>query len=340
MKNFKIISIDDKEWDETIKESLNCDFYHSQSYNLLESTGETLLLKQELEGDFIAMPIILRDIPETNYKDCTSVYGYSGPISNKDIECVEKKMIDLFIQNMKHYFKNKNVVSCFSRLHPIFNNDTLLRSVGEILDLNKTVGIDLSLPLDEQKRSYRKSNKYEINKLKKKGYLVVEGKTKSDIDEFINIYNETMRRVSASENYFFSNEYFNSFLSNDSFETKLLLAKMEGVITAGAIFTISNGIMQYHLAGTRGEFSKDTPMKLILDEARLLGFELNLKYLHLGGGVGGSDEDSLFRFKSGFSKKYFQFKIWKYICDENKYSELVNEFCNDKKSSFFPLYRA
>ena len=66
-------------------------------------------------------------------------------------------------------------------------------------------------------------------------------------------------------------------------------------------------------------------MKLILDEARLLGNELNLDFLHLGGGVGGSDDDSLYKFKSGFSDYNFIFKIWRLIVNQDLYITLVND---------------
>ena len=150
-----------------------------------------------------------------------------------------------------------------------------------------------------------------------------------------------MLRVNATENYFFSKQYFYDFLSNDCFSNKLLLARKGNEITAGAIFTVTNKIMQYHLAGTKLEYSRDTPMKLILDEARNLGNLLNLDYLHLGGGVGGSDDDSLFKFKSGFSKTIFQYKIWKFIVNKTKYNEIVAlKNIRTENNSFFPLYRA
>ena len=110
-------------------------------------------------------------------------------------------------------------------------------------------------------------------------------------------------------------------------------------ITAGAIFTITKKIMQYHLAGTTEQYIRETPMKLILDEARLLGNRLGMESLHLGGGVGGSDEDSLFKFKSGFSDKQCEFKVWQYITDITKYNELSKDIA-DKNSNFFPLYRS
>ncbi len=87
-----------------------------------------------------------------------------------------------------------------------------------------------------------------------------------------------MRCANAGKAYFFDYQYFYNFLENNYFETKLLLAKKEDVITAGAIFTIPNRVMQYYLAGTYQDYIKETPMKLILDKARLLGNELGLSF--------------------------------------------------------------
>ncbi|MCH3884623.1 GNAT family N-acetyltransferase [Tenacibaculum aquimarinum] len=340
MEKFKVLNIDNSEWKSTIDKSINYDFYHTLSYNKLEKEGEPLLLVASINENFIALPIVIRPIPNTSYFDCTSVYGYSGPVSNLDSHNVPVELKEYFQESINNYFFDTKIVSVFSRLHPIFNNNEYLKDLGEIVDLNKTIAIDLNTTIEEQKKQYRKSNKYEINKLKKNGFEVVEAKTQEEIDAFINIYYETMKRVEAKDSYFFSKQYFYDFLNNDCFTNKLLLSKKDNQITAGAIFTITNKIMQYHLAGTKQEFARDTPMKLILDEARLLANDINLSYLHLGGGVGGSDQDPLFRFKTGFSKNTFQFKVWKYIVNQEVYNQLIKERNVSNDSSFFPLYRA
>lgn len=340
MLKFRKILIDNKiEWQEIISKSYNYDFYHTSLYNELEHIGTPFLLVAYLDKDFIALPLVERTIDGTDYNDCTSVYGYPGPISSVSIDDLQGSLVDFFQENIKSYFQENNIVSVFSRLHPITNNYKFFQGIGEIVDLNKTIAINLTLTLQEQRRQYRKSNKYEINKLKKEGFIVHEAETQKEIDEFIGIYYETMRKVNADDYYFFSREYFYKFLKGQCFQAKLLLAKKNEIITSGAIFTITNKIMQYHLAGTRQEYSKNTPMKLILDEARLLGNKLEIEYLHLGGGVGGSDEDPLFRFKSGFTKETFQYRIWKYIVDPKKYDGLVRKKGIKQNSSFFPLYR-
>ncbi|MFD1062560.1 GNAT family N-acetyltransferase [Winogradskyella litorisediminis] len=340
MKIFKVIKENDEQWSEIIKKSTGFDFYHTICYHELEKDGEPILLVAINGNSFIAFPLIKRQIPNSHFYDCTSAYGYLGPITNVSVENRNSDLEKYFKNNVKKFFLEDNIVACFSRLHPIINNHKLLTDFGKILDINKTISIDLSISAEEQRREYRKSNKYEINKLRKNGYTVVEAKTEEEINTFISIYLETMNKVNAADNYFFDNEYFYKFLNNNCFNSKLLLAKKDNIITAGAIFTITNNIMQYHLAGTRQDYARETPMKLILDEARLLANDLDLKHLHLGGGVGGSDEDSLFKFKSGFSKNTHMFKVWQYIANKEVYDKLVDEKGADKENKYFPLYRS
>lgn len=340
MNKLGIIEVNNKEWSNIINKCHSYDFYHTQAYNLLEKENRPVLFTLFFKDHLIAMPLVIRQIPDSDCFDCTSVYGYCGPISSMDMDLLPKADIVAFQKELMAYFNQNNIIAAFSRLHPLIPTGSFFADFGEVVDLNKTITIDLSLSADEQRKQYRKSNKSELNQLRRKGYEVKTAATKADIAAFIAIYNETMERVSATAAYFFDDSYFYNFLDNTSFETKLLLATYQDKIIAGAIFTITNKIMQYHLAGTTEEFIKVTPMKLILDEARLLGNEMKLAHLHLGGGVAGSDEDSLFRFKSGFSDHQCQFRIWKMICDQDKYEELVLKNKSDLTSSFFPLYRA
>jgi len=295
----------------------------------------------EDESDRIVLPLVKRPIEGTEYYDCSSVYGYAGPLSNKPPKLLSRHLIKGFQQSLKEYCEREKIISVFSRLHPIIEQSELLIGLGEIEALNKTICIDLDLPPEEQWQQYRKSNKYEIGQLRKAGFVIKKADTQAEIDEFLRIYTDTMKRVNASSMYFFDKEYFYNFLNAKDFESILLLAYKGSEVAAGSIFTITKNIMQYHLAGTDLIFIKDSPMKLIIDEARLLGIKYGLKSLHLGGGVGGQDDDPLYRFKSGFSEKNFRFEVWKYIVDEQKYSEVVREREKQKPLNikYFPLYR-
>lgn len=341
MLDFNVIELDNPKWDEIVKSSRIYDFHHTAFYHSIDNNYQSVLFVASNEDDFIGLPLVIRPIDDSPWFDATSVYGYGGPIASQQVDDLPLDLLMFFKTSLQEYFVAKNVISVFSRLHPLISYGSMFDGLGDVVDLNKTVAIDLMLTPEEQRRQYRKSNKSEINQLRKKGFVVEVAVLQNDIDRFADIYYETMDRVKASPYYYFTQDYFRSFLSNSSFENKLLVAKFDGEIVAGAIFTITDKIMQYHLAGTTEEFIRLTPMKLILDEARLIGNALTPAFLHLGGGVGGSDDDSLFRFKSGFSNHYCQFSVWKYIVDQEKYKWLVKEngLSTHTESSFFPLYR-
>jgi hypothetical protein len=340
MNKFSVIEVNDLRWSAIVNKSKQFDFYHSQSYHLLEKGNRPVLLVAFFNDDFIALPLIVTAIPNTSFVDCTSVYGYCGPISSLNFEEIPSENITYFKEQLLGFFERNAIVTVFSRLHPLIFADVFFNDFGLIRDINKTVAIDLRQTLEEQRAQFRKGYKTDLNKLRSNGFEVIEGQTKDDIDAFIAIYHETMKRVKASENYFFDHYYFYDFLENKSFESKLLLAKKDGEVVSGTIVTITNKIMQCHLSGTARNYLKESPMKLIIDEARLIGNEQGLDFFHLGGGVGGSDEDSLFYFKSGFSDYRCEYKIWQMIVDPEKYNQLIDAVEIDKNNSFFPPYRS
>lgn len=341
MRSLVIPLKDSMKWNDVVLRSWNYDFYHCSSYHQLDPLGDPFLFVVEYNGEFIALPLVKRIIEGSQYYDCTSVYGYAGPICSRRCDQLDERHVECFQELLRSYLIAENVVSVFSRLHPIIDQTRILSGLGEVVPLNKTVAINLSLPVDEQRRQYRKSNKSEINQLKRNGFLVKKASSDVEIDQFVDIYIETMQRVEAADLYFFDKAYFHRFLKSADYKSELLLAYKDSEIAAGAIFTTASNIMQYHLAGTKSSFMKDTPMKLILDEARLLGSERDLHYLHLGGGVGGEDDDPLYRFKSGFSDINFHFSVWKFILNQKAYDELAYDKSKDKvlKKNYFPAYR-
>jgi len=333
-----ILSLDQKDRWNTIVRSMNhYDFYHLAEYHQLEHSGQPMLLYFSSNKFSSALPVILRPIAGTEYNDLTSVYGYAGPLS--DQENPDEQSVKAFQKELLQFFEDQKIVSVFARLHPLFGNqETLLSGLGEIVDTNRTVGIDLSLPEREQKRQYAHSMKNQINRLRRRNVFVKKVQTREEIDLFIEIYKENMKRVNASEMYFFPNEYFYRLM--EELPSSLFLAYHEKKAISGSLFTTCNGIVQPHLSATRNDYLRWSPLKLVWDCIRIDAGEKNEKWLHLGGGVGGSD-DSLFRFKAQFSDLRFSFKTWQYIHNKEAYTRLVSEKYPNQipRSSFFPLYR-
>jgi len=335
---FEVISLDNKKrWNEIIHSMKDYDFYFLAEYHQMDKSGLPFLLYYKDESCAFALPVVVRDIEGTTYKDITSIYGYAGPLKNGDNPSTES--IINFQKELLRFFDSHSIVSAFSRLHPLFpNQEKVLNELGEVIDTNLTVGIDLTLSESEQKRQYSRSTRHAINLLNKKGIIIREAQNRKDIDSFIDIYEETMKRVNAPKIYYFSPDYYSNFLSSiDSF---ILLASYKEETIGGILCSKCNGIIQDHLNATKSDYLYLSPQKLLLDEVRKIGVKNHMKYLHLGGGFDGKD-NSLFDFKSRFSKQRFMFKIWKYIHNKEVYDYLVEKSGKESSSdiSFFPLYR-
>ncbi|MCL1934456.1 MAG: GNAT family N-acetyltransferase [Candidatus Azobacteroides sp.] len=335
---FKILSLDQKDrWNAIVRSMNRYDFYHLAEYHLLAHSGQSLLLYFSSGKTSLALPVILRPVEGTEYNDFTSVYGYAGPLSDRE-NPDEQAIID-FQNELLHFFDHHKIVSGFSRLHPLLDNqEFLLSGLGKVVETGRTVGIDLSLPEPEQKRQYAHSVKNHINRLKRKNVVVKKAQTHEAVDSFVDIYRENMKRVNASGMYYFSNDYFYRFL--EELPSALFVAYHEEKAISGSLVTTCNGIVQPHLSATLDDYLRWSPLKLVWDCVRKDAVERNEKWLHLGGGVGGAD-DTLFQFKAQFSDLQFSFKTWRYIHNEEAYAQLVSEkYANQiPDSSYFPLYR-
>src|ERR1043165_1391228 len=156
------------------------------------------------------------------------------------------------------------------------------------------------------------------------GVTCIRDAQKHYLLEFIDIYEETMRRVSADNSYFFGSDYFATLAEGLGEKLQLFVAMAEGQVVAGGLFTLSGGIAQYHLGGTRDAFLSLSPTGLIFDTVRLWARENSAHVLHLGGGVG-AKEDSLFHFKAGFSDRRHMFHTWRWVVVPEIYRQLCEE---------------
>ncbi len=341
MSKFLVIDVDDSRWNDIVFNALQYDFYHTQSYHLLEKENEAVLFVYFFDDNFIAMPFVIRSIPDSDLQDCTSVYGYCGPVSNIKFIDLPSEAIKQFNKRLNSFFMERKIVSSFSRLHPIFPfQERLFKDSGEVLPINKTVAINLNQPAELQRHNYNKTTKLHINRALKNGIFIRKSSNFEDLERFIAIYYKNMQRVNANPGYYFKPNYFRNLINATDFNSVLFVAEKDGEIIAGGIFTICNRIMQYHLGGTKDEMLKFSPLKLVIDSARIYANEMGCSYCHLGGGYRGED-DSLFQFKSGFSKDFYDFKVWRKIVNTQAYNELVARKFEDKipNTDYFPLYR-
>ncbi|MEZ4970998.1 MAG: peptidoglycan bridge formation glycyltransferase FemA/FemB family protein [Flavobacteriaceae bacterium] len=345
MNNIKILD-KKREWDTFIASFEHSDSYHTYEYHkIVKNETEQPVLIQYCEGDrIIALPLLLRTIPGSSYMDATSVYGYPGPLTKNIGPDYDNTSFRAALLKLLY---SMEVVSVFSRLNPFIPyQDIILKNMGEVAFCGKIVNIDLTMELEDQKKEYNRRLKTHINKARK-NCTTKKASNDMEIDAFINLYYENMRRVNATKNYFFDRNYFFELIRSKDFNTEVLLAvhNESKEIISGAMFVKKNKIVQYHLSGTDEDYLYLNPVKMLIDEMRVLATQENFGFYNLGGGVG-SSEDSLFHFKSGFSKDFKEFKLWKYIVNESIYKELTDLnkqntqiIGNGSSGSFFPSYR-
>lgn len=335
-----------KDWDAQLALFENLDFYHTYDYHCLSKsdTESPVLITYTVGAYVIAIPLLIRDIENSDYKDAISVYGYVGAL-NLNLDSHFKK--EDFHKALNTFFHEHKIVSVFSRLHPFLEEeDAFLKDFGETVELGKIVYIDLTQPLENQKAKYNRRLKTYLNKSRKL-CTVINANLDEHLGAFIQLYHDNMRRLGAEDKYFFNDDYYRRILTSDDFEAELKLCVHNDTqtIIGAAIFIKKGHIVQYHLSGLSQDTFDVDPIKLIIDEMRIKATKEGFKYLNLGGGKG-SKEDSLFRFKSSFSKDFKTFKIWKHIVDEEAYNTLVNKHfdgvtgIDPDNIHFFPAYRA
>jgi hypothetical protein len=297
------------------------------------------------EFEFLA-PLLLHNIPAylgapAEWRDAIAPYGYPGPIM---APAMDERTLERFLVAFKEFGEANGIVSAFFRMHPMFAVlAEPLQKYGELVKHGQTVYIDLSLSLEEISAQRDRAHRKDIRRLVDGGYLA-----KIDewalFDAFIDTYKETMERVSASEFYFFPDSYFQGLKAILGDRLHLCaITSPDGEIASGALFTTVNGIIEYHLSATANKYYQYAPSKLAFDAVCRWGKEAGNTIFHTGGGVGGC-EDSLFRFKAGFSKLRADYYTYRMILNDARYTDLLCRWqeCHrgsDFDTDFFPAHR-
>jgi len=351
MMRIETLKIEDPRWMAALSR-LRHDFYHLPSYvgldaQRMNATPEALLISDNERLFFV--PYLLRScnplFPEMHEPifDVVSPYGYPGILisdAGRDAGFAAEGLAAF-----QSTLLGRNVCSAFLRMHPILGSDFMtLFAPGVFAAACDTVIVDLHTSKTDLLKKTRQGHRKRYNKCHRLGYTARIVSLVDVIELFVDLYNQTMDRVHATDNYYFDISYL------------LDLAHLPGVyccviesgstIAAACIFFECDGIVNAHLGGTRTEFLSKSPFTMALLEAIFWAKSRGNRWLNLGGGVGGRF-DSLFNFKSGFTDKRFPFFTSRLVINESKYQQLMCLKAQEMESSpeaflspgFFPAYR-
>ncbi len=332
---------DSDHWSKVMQQCVFHDSYHTFEYHQLSKRPEEepFLFVFQQADIIIALPLLIRNIKDTTYKDATSVYGYAGPACNHNH--LNEQVILGFTAGMEEALMEMSIVSVFSRLHSYFPQQLqILQRLGKLEQAGQLVYIDLTKTAEIQLANYNSRLKTQVNKLRRE-CTVYRVNSESEILEFKKMYYQNMDRVNASESYYFSTEYFMNLSVCREFKANYYLIKdhSSDMIIGGGILLINKQMAQYHLSGAQDDFKRISPTKLLIDQMRVDAQQSGAKYFNLGGGKDGS-LDNLFRFKALFSSDYKPFYLWKYIVNPEVYEQLNHRFEKTDNGDYFPAYRS
>ncbi|MBL7261382.1 GNAT family N-acetyltransferase [Paractinoplanes lichenicola] len=334
MADAALLSPQDPAWTEAL-DRVRHDIYHIPEYVRLDAglTGATpVAYRYDEAGRVFLLPLLLRPVPDSDLQDAISPYGYPGPVGSADAAFWSRATA-----TMTGLLCAEGVVTAFARLHPLLPGcPEALAGAGTVVNHGETVSIDLTLSLDELWSQTHRSHRNQINKAKRAGVEIVFDDWDL-FDDWIDTYHATMRRVGATEFYFFGAGHFHRLRAALAEHVHLAVATLDGQVLGGNLFFEYAGLMHTHLQSTA-----DAPVhyadKLLYHEVRTWGRARGNWIYHLGGGVGGT-ADSLFRYKSQFASGRQQFHTWRVITDQSNFEKLAGPPTPELMTGRFPPYR-
>jgi hypothetical protein len=230
----------------------------------------------------------------------------------------------------------------FARMHPmLLSGRELTRHIGTYVEHGQTVWIDLTRKEDELWSDTRSGHRNPINRSIRAGHQAFFDAEWKHLDDFVRVYEQTMRRVGASSYYLFPRSHYDELRRRLKDHVHLACVRTGDSIAAAALFFETDGLVQYHLSGTDPSVG-DGPMKLLLHHVRLVMRERGNQRMHLGGGVGAAS-DSLFHFKAGFAPLRANFGTWRVVVDVDTFTALSSRAGvatnTSGTSGYFPPWR-
>lgn len=302
----------------------------------------------EKEEHCIIMPGYFNSIKiggvDTGYFDFITPYGYTGPFYSKNIP-VEN--LEAFWMAVDAWYSENKVVTEFIRFN-LFGNElaysgktvpTMLNIRGEILEE------------ELQWKDFDQKVRKNVNKAKRElltSKMYYENIEDAFINEFHEIYIQTMIRTQAKQNFFYSLEQFKNFINNNSKNAAICTIYFEEKPISSELLLVSDDSIFSFLGGTDENFFDKRPNDFLKVEALNWARLQNKKYYVLGGGYG--FEDGIFKYKkSFFPNDVVSYSTGRKILNQQIYDDLVKQVSKYRKSieleelegndeSFFPLY--
>jgi serine/alanine adding enzyme len=283
-------------------------------------------------GD-VVFPCLVREAGD-GYGDVGTPMGYGGPVA-----AGADPPVDAFFEAYERWCRDNGVLATFVRFHPVLENQRLAEGRWHLEHIGQSIAWRVGgRPAGELEAGMDPHHRRVARKGRRAGVEVSFEQAPERLDEFVALYDETMRRRDASPFYFFPDAYWHH-LTHELAEHLLRGDARAGGDLVASILCLAGGpLLHYHLGCSSERGQALGANHLLFLETAGWAADRGFARFHLGGGVGGF-EDSLYEFKRRFDPEArFPAYLGKAVHDVDAYLELAgaNEI---EYAGYFPAYR-
>jgi hypothetical protein len=286
-----------------------------------------------------------------SFWDIANAYGFGGPVSNIDDPARCRQLYSRFDEAFSVWCEAEQIASEFAVLHPFLAGHQRML-IGDSVALRHekdVVFIDLSEGEPGIVSGINRGHRSSISKARRAGLRVEKVEPNADnLALFDELYRATMTRRQAASRWLVPDCHFGRHVEHLGPQRVSLFFAYVGDAVESAFFVIGDfETAYYHFAGSRLNFPELRAANLTMLETALWAQKAGYRRYHLGGGVSSRSDDSLLRFKAGFSERraplYTYFRIRnKAVYDELSKRKRAYEVATlgaESKSDFVPVYR-
>ena len=300
-----------------------------RTHELNSSSKGMCFLYQENEHFFL-YPHLITEVradlhgEKEKYFDAEGAYGYNGPaFTSEDPEFLLRAQ-----EAWSDHCKQAKLIAEFTRFNPVLANHS--HSQMQVIKASSNIILDLRAE-DIWMKEYEHSARKNINKAERSGLKVTRKSalevSSEEMNAFLDIYYDTMKRNEADESYYFSRKYFQDLNKNLGEQAQYFFTLNEHKIVSCELVLCGALTGYSYLGGTLSESfilrANDILKHYIIQYLK----ESGRHYFCLGGGT--ESGDGIFRYKKCFAKNGEKdFLIGKKIHLPQIYDKVVMNWIN------------
>jgi len=322
---------------------------------------EPLLGLYQGDQGYVLQPFVRRPLRELPFlrgaadadelSDIANAYGYGGPLCSAPDPAAARRLYAGFAAAFASWCDENGIASEFASLHPFMSEHQRPMIAGVLAPRHEkdVVFVDLGADAARMMKSLRKGHRSSVAAARRAGVRVERMEaTAANLERFGELYHATMVRRQAAQRWFVPDGYFAACVRQlGARRASLFFASIGGEVESACLLMHDFATAYYHFAATRARHPELGVNTLMVLETALWAKAAGFARYHLGGGVTPSRDDSLLRFKRGFSERsaplytYFCVRdqvVYDRLCERKRAHERATAG-SESASDFVPVYR-